>query len=78
MDPPGAGDRAERAQMPVRRHCPSFPGDTGFYCARGESPGEVAEQGCKCSSCENFEEFHLSKGYYCKLGAAKRAEIETQ
>jgi hypothetical protein len=54
--------------------CPSYPGDGGFYCARGMSETEVVRQGCDCADCENFEEFGLSKGYYCAEGSAAETE----
>lgn len=54
--------------------CPSYPGDGGFFCAKGKSPSDVQRSGCRCSECENFKEFALSKGYYCAEGSA--AEID--
>ncbi len=50
--------------------CPSFPGDGGFYCARGMSANEVEQKGCLCGDCENFKQFGLSDGYFCLAGAA--------
>ncbi len=54
--------------------CPSFPGDGGFYCAKGKSANEVERKGCNCGDCENFKEFGLSKGYYCAEGSAAETE----
>jgi Protein of unknown function (DUF2769) len=50
--------------------CPSFPGDGGFFCAKGKSAKTVDRKGCLCTDCANFKEFGLSDGYYCADGAA--------
>lgn len=50
--------------------CPSYPGDGGFYCARGKSQNSVTRRGCICGDCANFKEFDLQDGYYCADGAA--------
>jgi Protein of unknown function (DUF2769) len=50
--------------------CPSFPGDGGFYCAKGKSANEVNRRGCVCTDCENLKQFDLKDGYYCTAGAA--------
>jgi hypothetical protein len=50
--------------------CPTFPGDGGFYCAKGKSAKAVERRGCKCAGCENFKEFGLTQGYYCDAGSA--------
>ena len=54
--------------------CPSFPGDGGFYCAKGKSANEVERKGCRCVDCENLKEFGLTKGYYCAEGSAAETE----
>ena len=54
--------------------CPSYPGDGGFYCARGKSTNEVKRLGCICGECENLKEFALTKGYYCADGSAEQIE----
>jgi hypothetical protein len=50
--------------------CPSFPGDEGFYCARGKSQNPVRRRGCICPDCGNFKDYALEDGYYCADGAA--------
>jgi hypothetical protein len=50
--------------------CPSFPGEGGFFCAKGKSDKEIRKRGCQCADCENFREFSLQDGYYCDAGAA--------
>jgi len=50
--------------------CPSFPGDGGFYCAKGKSANEVNRRGCVCTDCANLKDFDLEDGYYCAAGAA--------
>jgi aldose sugar dehydrogenase len=50
--------------------CPSYPGDGGFYCAKGKSGLSVSRRGCLCTDCANFKEFGLQEGYYCINGVA--------
>jgi hypothetical protein len=50
--------------------CPTFPGDGGFYCAKGKSGNLVDRRGCMCGGCENFKLFDLKDGYYCAAGLA--------
>jgi hypothetical protein len=50
--------------------CPSFPGEGGFYCAKGKSAKEIRRRGCVCPDCQNFKDFDLSDGYYCADGRA--------
>ena len=45
--------------------CPSFPGGSGFFCAKGKSDLPVKQRGCLCGDCANFKEFGLQDGYFC-------------
>jgi len=51
-------------------NCPSYPGEGGFFCAKGKGSEPVTRRGCVCGDCENFKEFDLKDGYYCADGAA--------
>lgn len=51
--------------------CPSYPGQGGFFCAKGKSGKEVAKKGCLCSGCAVFEEHELAGGYFCVAGVAE-------
>ena len=50
--------------------CPSFPGEGGFFCAKGKSTKDITRKGCLCSDCQNFKDFNLVDGYYCADGRA--------
>ena len=50
--------------------CPTYPGEGGFFCAKGKSAKAIERKGCMCSGCANFSEFGLTDGYYCADGAA--------
>ncbi len=50
--------------------CPSYPGDGGFFCAKGKSAQPVVKRGCICGDCANFKEYKLVDGYYCVTGVA--------
>jgi aldose sugar dehydrogenase len=63
-------DTAENMARCICGSCPSFPGDGGFYCAKGKSSHDVERKGCNCGDCENFKAFSLTKGYYCAEGSA--------
>jgi len=71
---PAVPNTDEYMQRCICGGCPSYPGDGGFYCAKGESSNEVERKGCVCGDCENYKEFGLSKGYYCAEGAAEEIE----
>jgi hypothetical protein len=60
----------QNAQRCICGTCPTFPGDGGFYCAKGKSANVVNKRGCLCGDCANFKEFGLADGYYCAAGAA--------
>ena len=70
----GVADTKQNMERCIRGTCPSFPGDTGFYCAKGRSANAVERKGCNCAECANFKEFGLSKGYYCADGSAQQIE----
>ncbi len=50
--------------------CPSYPGEGGFFCAKGKSDLPVKQRGCLCGDCANFKEYGLQEGYYCINGIA--------
>jgi hypothetical protein len=50
--------------------CPSYPGEGGFFCAKGKSSHDIRRRGCVCDGCPNFKEFGLADGYYCADGRA--------
>ncbi len=70
----GVADTKQNMERCLCGTCPSFPGDTGFYCAKGKSANAVERKGCNCAECANFKEFGLSKGYYCADGSAAQVE----
>jgi hypothetical protein len=67
---PAVPDTEQYMKRCICAGCPSFPGDGGFYCAKGRSSKEVERRGCNCGDCENFKEFGLTQGYYCAEGPA--------
>lgn len=50
--------------------CPSYPGEAGFFCAKGKSAKEIARRSCVCGDCAIFKEYDLVSGYYCADGVA--------
>lgn len=50
--------------------CPTYPGQGGFFCAKGKSEAKVRRRGCTCGDCQVFKQFSLVDGYYCDAGAA--------
>jgi hypothetical protein len=50
--------------------CPSYPGEGGFFCAKGKSAKPIEKRGCVCADCENFKLYDLEDGYYCNAGKA--------
>ena len=71
---PAVPDTQQHMQRCICGSCPSFPGDGGFYCAKGKSSNEVDRKGCKCTECGNLKEFGLTKGYYCAEGSVEATE----
>ncbi len=63
-------DTPENAARCICGGCPSYPGDGGFFCAKGKSNKEIQRRGCLCGNCANFMEYGLADGYYCADGAA--------
>jgi hypothetical protein len=63
-------DTSENAANCICGECPSFPGEGGFFCAKGKGAKDVRRRGCICTDCKNFREFDLADGYYCADGAA--------
>lgn len=53
--------------------CPSYPGEGGFFCAKGKSVKEITKQGCLCGGCAVFGENKLVDGRYCVAGMAGEA-----
>jgi hypothetical protein len=51
--------------------CPSFPGEGGFFCAKGKSTKEIRQRGCLCGDCANFKDYGLADGYFCVAGIAE-------
>ena len=43
----------------------------GFYCAKGKTTCNLTDKGCICGTCPLWEEYSLSKGYFCLNGAAE-------
>jgi hypothetical protein len=50
--------------------CPTYPGEGGFFCAKGKSELPITRRGCVCGDCEIFREYGLKDGYYCDSGRA--------
>ena len=50
--------------------CPSYPGGTVYFCAKGKSAEEIRRRGRICDDCQNFKDFDLIDGYYCADGKA--------
>jgi len=50
----------------VCKTCPSYPGGTGIFCARGNNEGEGKKEGCLCETCELFKKFRLEGEYFCQ------------
>lgn len=63
-------DTPENMSRCICGDCPSYPGDGGFFCAKGKSEHEIRRRGCMCADCMNFKEYGLADGYYCADGAA--------
>ncbi|NLE73561.1 MAG: DUF2769 domain-containing protein [Actinobacteria bacterium] len=63
-------DTPENMQRCICADCPSYPGEGGFYCAKGKSALPVTEVGCTCGDCAVFKDYGLQDGYYCVAGAA--------
>jgi hypothetical protein len=63
-------DTSENMSRCLCGGCPSFPGEGGFFCAKGKSSTEINKRGCMCADCPNFKDFGLSDGYYCAAGIA--------
>lgn len=72
---PQVADIEQNMKRCICGTCPSFPGDKGFYCAKGKSAEAVERKGCDCGKCPNFTEFGLAKGYYCAEGSAEQIEV---
>lgn len=64
-------DTSENLSRCICGSCPSYPGEGGFFCAKGKSEQEIRQRGCICGDCENFREFGLSDGYFCVNGEAE-------
>ncbi len=51
--------------------CPSYPGEGGFFCAKGKSAKEITKRGCLCAGCPIFRANGLTGGYFCVAGQAE-------
>ena len=51
--------------------CPSYPGEGGFFCAKGKSSKEMTKRGCLCTGCPIFKDYELTGGYFCVAGMAE-------
>jgi methylamine---glutamate N-methyltransferase subunit C len=63
-------DTPENEDLCICPDCPSFPGESNVFCARGKSPKPVRRRGCLCPDCRVFKDNRLEDGYYCADGAA--------
>ena len=50
----------------ICKTCPSYPGGTGIFCARGNSEGKGKKEDCLCETCELFKKFRLEGDYFCQ------------
>lgn len=41
------------------------------YCATGKTSCELVKKNCLCGVCPLWEEYNLSKGYFCFSGQAE-------
>lgn len=63
-------DEPQFMQRCICGTCPTYPGEGGFFCAKGKSALPITRKGCMCGDCENFQEFDLKDAYFCAAGAA--------
>jgi hypothetical protein len=63
-------DTPENEKLCVCPECPTFPGSSNVFCARGRSHDPVRRRGCLCPDCAVFKNYDLEDGYYCADGAA--------
>ena len=66
----GVPDTTQNMERCICGTCPSFPGDGGFYCARGKSPKHIEQVRCTCPGCPVWHENDLSGLYFCVSGKA--------
>jgi hypothetical protein len=51
----------------ICKTCPSYPGGTGMFCARGGTvDGDRKRKSCLCETCELFKKFRLEGDYFCQ------------
>ncbi len=62
-------DTPENEKFCICPECPTFPGESNVFCARGAHP-PVRERGCLCGDCKVHKNAHLRDDYYCAAGAA--------
>lgn len=63
-------DTSENMAACICGGCPSYPGEGGFYCAKGANDPPPRRRGCLCGDCSNFKTYGLQEGYYCITGIA--------
>lgn len=50
------------------KYCPSYPGSSGMFCARGGIvQGEEKKEDCLCETCELFKKFGFEDTCFCQL-----------
>jgi len=65
-------DNAENAAKCICGECPSKNrDDMRLYCAQGKSSLTIRRRGCVCGDCLLWNEFGLTKGYYCDEGVTE-------
>jgi hypothetical protein len=63
-------DTPENEKLCICGDCPTYPGGSTLYCARGAYPERVRERGCVCGDCKVYRNSHLKDDYYCVNGRA--------
>jgi hypothetical protein len=71
-------DTKENMMKCVCMRCPTYQQSDcpkskmeGLFCAKGQSSCELEEKGCICGTCPVWDEYGLSKGYFCLHGKAE-------
>ena len=66
-------DTNENSQKCICGDCPSYIDgkDEGFFCSMGKSAEKYEKNGCICGRCDLWEDYKLTKGYFCISGEAQ-------
>lgn len=71
-------DTQENAVKCICPRCPTYKSDEcpkntseTLYCARGKNQCGLIDHGCICGLCPLWDEYSLSKGFFCLNGAAE-------